>query len=61
MQAILDRLPTQDSLHRNRGKIAGFIAGIVVPLVVAAFFTVIFTGHGLWAEPPAPPVIYPNF
>ncbi|MEL6643923.1 MAG: hypothetical protein AAFQ79_08315 [Pseudomonadota bacterium] len=61
MQAIMRRIPSQDDLHRNRAKLAGFGAGIVVPLAVAAFFNVTFTGYGLSEEPTPPPVIYPNW
>lgn len=61
MQAILHRFPTSEDLQRNQAKIAGFAAGLVVPLVVAAFFHVTFTGYGLSEDPTPPPVIYPNW
>ena len=61
MQAILRRFPSQDDLERNRFKSAGVAAGVVVPLVVAAFFHVTLTGYGLSEEPTPPPVIYPNW
>ena len=61
MQAVLSRLPDGDWLYRNRGAILGFLAGVLVPLAVTAFFTVIYTGYGLWETPPRPPVVYPNW
>ncbi len=61
MDTILRRLPSQDSLHRNRGKIAGVVAGVFGTLLVAGLATVIYTGHGLWADLPPPPPVYPNF
>jgi uncharacterized membrane protein YkvI len=61
MQAILSRLPDSDSFHRNRGKIAGFAAGVVVPIVVVLFFQVLYTGYGIGETPVPPAPIYPNF
>ena len=61
MQAILSRLPDADSFHRHRGKIAGFAAGIIVPIVAALFFQVVYTGHGIGETVERPAPIYPNF
>jgi hypothetical protein len=61
MQAILDRLPDTDSFYRHRAKIAGFAAGVVVPIVVVLLFQVIYTGYGIGETPILPPPVYPNF
>jgi hypothetical protein len=61
MQALLSRLPDADSFHRHRGKIAGFAAGIIVPIVAALFFQVVYTGHGIGETVVPPTPIYPNF
>ena len=61
MQGLTRRLPDAAWLRRNRGAILGLLAGIIVPLVLVAFFTVIYTGHGLWETPPAPPLVYPDW
>jgi hypothetical protein len=61
MQAILARLPDSESFRRNRGKIAGFAAGVVVPILVVLLFQVIYTGHGIAETPVPPPPVYPNF
>jgi hypothetical protein len=61
MQAILARLPDPDSFRRHRGKIAGFAAGLVVPVVLALLFQVIYTGYGIGETPVLPQPVYPNF
>ena len=61
MHVLARRLPDADWLHRNRGAILGLAAGIFGPLLLAAFVTVVYTGHGLWETPPKPPVVYPNW
>lgn len=61
MRRLARLVPTADGLDRNKAKIAGFVAGVVVPLVLVALFTVIYTGHGLSETPVSLPPIYPNF
>ena len=61
MRRLARLLPTAEGLDRNKAKIAGFVAGVVVPLVLVALFTVIYTGHGLGETPVPVPPIYPNF
>ena len=61
MRSILMRLPTADDLHRNRAKIAGFVFGLVAPVMLAALFIVTYTGHGIFITPVSPPPVYPNF
>ena len=61
MQAIIRRLPTQDTIERNKPKIAGFVLGIVVPIVGVMFFHAARTGEGLYEPPNAErTIIYPN-
>jgi hypothetical protein len=61
MRRLARLLPTAEGFERNKAKIAGFAAGVVVPLVVVALFTVLYTGHGLSETPVPLPPIYPNF
>ena len=61
MQAILARLPDADAFRRNRAKIAGFAAGILVPVILVLLFQVIYTGHGIGETPVPHPPVYPNF
>jgi len=61
MRAILRRLPTVDDLHRHRAKIAGFVFGLLAPVMLAALFVVTYTGHGILVTPASPPPVYPNF
>lgn len=61
MQAILARLPDADTFHRHRAKIAGFAAGVVVPIVLVLLFQVIYSGYGISETPVLPPPVYPNF
>ena len=64
MDAIMRRLPipTAEGLDRNKAKIAGFAAGLLLPLVVVSVFLVGYSGYGLSETPtqPAAPV-YPNW
>lgn len=61
MDAILRRLPSQSTLHRHRGKIAGLACGVIGTLLAAGLISVSYTGYGIGVTPPPPPVIYPNF
>ncbi|MEM9972756.1 MAG: hypothetical protein AAF771_01150 [Pseudomonadota bacterium] len=61
MQAIMRRFPSSDDLQRNKGKLAGFAAGVIVPLIIVALFQVAYTGYGLSEDPTPATVIYPNF
>ena len=56
-----DRLPDGDSIYRRRGAIAGFAAGLFVPLLLAGLVLVSFRGYGIADEPPEMPPIYTNF
>ena len=58
---ILERLPDAEALHRRRGAIAGFVAGIFVPLVLAGLLLVSFRGYGIADDPPQMPPVYTNF
>ncbi|NNF25052.1 MAG: hypothetical protein HKN63_09655 [Rhodobacteraceae bacterium] len=60
MQAILSRLPSADSLHANRAKLAGLAAGIVGTLVLTTFAQVLYTGQGIGEDPAPAPVVYPK-
>ena len=55
------RLPDPESFHRRRGAIAGFVAGVAVPLLLAGVFLVSFRGYGIADAPPVPPQVYTNF
>lgn len=61
MRRLSRLVPTAEDLDRHKGKIAGFIAGVAVPLVLVALFTVLYTGYGLSETPVRPAPIYPNF
>lgn len=61
MQAILRRLPTAEGIERNRAKIAGFVVGVIAPLLIAGVFVTAYMGHGLFVTPEPPPPIYPNW
>jgi hypothetical protein len=61
MDRIARFVPSVEDLDRNRGKIAGFLVGVAVPLVLAALFVVIYTGHGFGETPVSRPPVYPNF
>lgn len=61
MRRLARFLPTADGIARNRAKIGGFAAGIVLPLIVAGLGIVAYTGQGLSETAPvAAEVIYPN-
>lgn len=52
----------QGYFSRNRIRLAGFAAGAIGTLMVALLFSVLYTGHGAFSEPPMPEtVVYPNF
>ena len=53
-------MPTSEQIERNKAKLAGFAAGIVVPIVAVLFFDAVRTGEGLYQPPSEPVVIYPN-
>lgn len=61
MRRLSRLLPTAEGIYRNKAKIAGFVAGVVGPLMLVALFTVIYTGHGIFEQPVPLPPIYPNF
>lgn len=61
MGFITQRLPSGESLYRRRGKIGGFLAGVVGTLMLGALASVIVTGHPIDADAPMPPQIYTNF
>ncbi len=61
MRRLARLLPTPEGLARNRARIAGFAFGVAAPLVLSAFVTVLYTGHGLSETPVSPPPVYPNF
>jgi hypothetical protein len=61
MRRLASLLPTTGAIVRNRARIAGFAFGVVAPLVLSAFVTVIYTGHGLSETPVAPAPVYPDF
>ncbi len=58
----LDRyIPTSETIHRRRGAIAGFVAGVFVPLVIAGLFLVSFRGYGIMDDPPRLEPVYTSF
>ena len=58
-QSTYDHL--SDHVWRQRGKYFGFVAGVMVPLVVVGLFLVSFRGYGISDNPPMPPQIYSDF
>ena len=61
MEAIMRRMPSKDTLERNRGKIAGFVAGLVAPIVAIMLFMAVWTGEGIGSDNgPSAVTIYPN-
>ena len=61
MSRILNRLPTSDTFYRRRGAIAGFGAGVFVPLALAGLVLVSLRGYGIGDEPPQIAPVYTNF
>ena len=59
--AFQDRLPSTETFHRRRGAIAGFSAGVFVPLVLAGLVLVSFRGYGIHDDPPQITPLYTNF
>ena len=52
----------QAYFSRNAFRLAGFAAGAAATLMLGLLFSVIYTGHGAFSEPPMPEtVVYPNF
>ena len=61
MEAITRRMPSRETLERNRGKIAGFAAGVLGPVVAVMLFMALWTGEGLAPDPaPSSATIFPN-
>ena len=61
MQAIWRRIPEQEAIDRHKPKIAGFVVGIVAPIMGVMFFHAVRTGEGLYQPPDVERVvIYPN-
>ena len=52
MDAVLRRLPTQESLHRRKGALAGFAFGMALMVLGGLFVSVVYTGKGLGYVPP---------
>jgi hypothetical protein len=63
MRRLARLLPTSEGIARNRAKIAGFAAGIVLPLIVAGLGIVAYTGQGLseTGTRASAEIVYPNF
>lgn len=61
MHALLARLPSAADLRRASPKIAGFLLGVVIPLVLVVFFQVLYTGYGIGETPGTIAPVYPNF
>lgn len=61
MSRIIQALPSQDTLHKNRGKIAGLLAGVFGTLAMGAFASVVATGNPIDLGPPPPVQVYTNF
>lgn len=60
VQGLPDRV--QGYFTRNAVRLAGFAAGALATLMLGLLFSVIYTGHGAFSEPPMPEtVVYPNF
>ena len=55
----LARLPA--TLHRRRAAVAGYLAGIAVPLMLAGLVLVTHRGYGIMDEPPRGPQVYTSF
>ncbi|MEM9707596.1 MAG: hypothetical protein AAF871_02300 [Pseudomonadota bacterium] len=61
MDAILRRMPSNDSLKRGGIRLAAFTAGGVVTLLLAMVLTVSYRGYGFGQEPPVIPQVYTDF
>lgn len=49
-------------VSRNAVRLGGFAAGAVATLLIGLLFSVVYTGHGAFAEPPMPEtIVYPNW
>lgn len=55
----LSRVP--ETLSRRRGAVAGYLAGIAVPLMLAGLVLVAHRGYGIMDEPPRGPQVYTSF
>ncbi|MDD9976451.1 MAG: hypothetical protein OXQ30_01770 [Boseongicola sp.] len=58
---MLEKFPSVESLRRKRGAIAGFTAGVAVPLMLAGLLLVSFRGYGIMDDAPVPPQVYTSF
>lgn len=58
---VFHRLPDAETLHRRRGAIAGFVAGVAMPLLLVGLVLVSVRGYGIADTPPTPPQVYTNF
>ena len=54
-------IPSRAGLHRRRGKIAGFLAGVFGTLVMGVFASVLASGHPIDLGAPDPVQVYTNF
>lgn len=50
-----------DRVWQQRGKLLGFGAGVLLPLVLAGLFLVTQRGYGISDNPPTPPQVYTDF
>ena len=55
----LGQLPA--ALHRRRAALAGYLAGVAVPLMLAGLVLVAHRGYGIMDEPPQGPQVYTSF
>ncbi len=58
MDAILRRLPTQESLHRRRAALAGFAFGIALMVLGGLFVQTVYTGKGIGHVAPELPAAF---
>ncbi|MDJ0825422.1 MAG: hypothetical protein QNJ16_07960 [Rhodobacter sp.] len=61
MDAILRRLPTQDSLQARAPALAGLAFGVAVMVLGGLLVSTIYTGQGLSYVPVETTPVYPNF
>lgn len=60
--ALRDRLPSRETLERNRFKISGFAGGVVFAVLTGMLGGVLYTGDSAFYTPkPDATPIYPNF